>query len=64
MDAPMNKYLVAGGNGKVSLNNPPRGGMTKEDALGLAAWLVVVAEIIDFGKGPEFTEVLEACRNT
>lgn len=54
---PMNKFMVgARGNG-IIISLPPRGPITPNDALLLAAWLVLIAEP---DADNTFTEVTEA----
>lgn len=54
-----NKFFVALLGTQVMIGNP-RGRMTKREALGLAAWLVALAE----DEPGEFNEVLEAVRTS
>jgi hypothetical protein len=49
----MNKFMVAASRSKVCIMNPPRGEMSPDDALLLAAWLVALAS-------PMATEPFEA----
>lgn len=52
-----NKFLVGSKvNGGVIIMNPPRGEMSKEDALILAAWLVAVS---DESFGESFNDILK-----
>lgn len=45
MDYKTNMFLVgANVNGIVSIVRPPRGDMTTEEAINLAAWILVVAD--------------------
>lgn len=56
-----NKHGVSmSGAGKIAIMIPPRGDMTKRDALVLAAWLVSLADPI----GDEFQKVLDAVQST
>ena len=55
-----NKFMVGMQAGKIRMLIPPRGPMTKEEALVLAAWLVCLA---DFG-GDCFEQILEKVQNT
>lgn len=56
----MNKYLVGARGDKIAIQNPPRGDMTRDDALELAAWIVAIADPVgnDFKK--KFDEVCES----
>jgi hypothetical protein len=54
-----NKFFVGVTGGKVTIVNPPRGDITREDALMLAAWLVVMA-----GKTGEIAAAIEAVEQT
>lgn len=58
-----NKFQVGsfGGNRLIILGIPPVFGMTPDDALNLAAWLVAIAEPMGNRK---FAEVLEAVKST
>lgn len=55
----LNKFLVGARGDKVVIMLPPRGELSRKDALGLAAWLVAIAE-----QDNEFQSVLNAVRNT
>ena len=57
-----NKYAVAVGAGSagVMLLNPPRGHISKADALLLAAWLVALADPLE----EHFHEILQAVKNS
>jgi len=50
-----NKHFVGVSNGNVRIMLPPTGDMTPEEALMLAAWLVVMA-----GKQEQIDEAIEA----
>ncbi len=51
-----NKYLVGMQAGKICIMMPPRGLMTTEEALVLAAWIVSMADPL----GEKFAEALTA----
>ena len=56
-----NKFMVAArGTGAVLIMNPPRGDITVDDALVLAAWLVAIADPLE----DKFPKVLEAVQGT
>ena len=55
-----NKFLVGGSTSGVTIMMPPRGIISNEDALLLAAWLVAIAE----DKDGRFQEILGAVQNT
>ncbi len=55
----MNKFMVASQGDKLVLLNPPRGHISKDDALLLAAYLVAMADGHD-----RFTRVYDAVCNT
>jgi len=57
----MNKYGVAVTGGRIQMLMPPRGSFSKEDALTLAAWLVVLA---DDAPPHKFMSIVEAVQNT
>lgn len=57
----LNKYGVGMSGARINMLMPPRGTMSPDDALNLAAWLVAMAEGMT---NTEFTDVLEAVRNT
>ena len=58
----VNDHLVAmNGTGGVAIMMPPMGYMSKEEAIRLAAWLVVCAEDYDAAR---FGKVFEAVCNT
>lgn len=60
MDTTDNKQLVGSRGDMVVVLNPPRGPLSKDDALMFAAWLVVLA-----GKSlDEFREAFDAVCNT
>jgi hypothetical protein len=52
--------VCASGNGSIGILVPPRGMLTKQQALTLAAWLVALADPL----GEEFQNILEAVQNT
>lgn len=55
-----NKFLVGGSANGVTIMMPPRGNISNEDALLLAAWLVAIAEV----KDGRFQEILDAVIST
>ena len=56
-----NKYLVGvAGDGRLHLQMPPRGPMTKDEALLLAAWMVALAD----PGGERFEKILAAVLDT
>lgn len=55
-----NKFMVAVSGRGIGMLNPPRGPMTADDALILAAYLVSIAEMDATHK---FEEVLKAVQN-
>lgn len=55
-----NKHMVGMQAGKITILNPPRGQIDKEDALVFAAWIVAIAD----PTGEKFKEALEAVTNT
>lgn len=55
-----NKFLVAAQGGGVLIMMPPRGVMTQEDAMLLAAWLVALAD----PNADEFQKYLTAVQST
>ncbi len=63
----VNEFLVASTQGGLVIMNPPRGRITSDQAIRLAAYLVVMSEY-DFASAkktePTFEEVLEAVKNT
>ena len=60
MKAPANVYVVcASPDGRILMLDPPKAPMTQAEALGLAAWLVAVAEPHRVQK---FAEILKAVR--
>lgn len=56
-----NKFAVAGMGDRITIMNPPRGQISADDALLLAAYLVCMAE---HEASNEFNAVLEAVQNT
>lgn len=56
----MNKFGVTFVNSGISIMLPPRGTISKDDALVLAAWLVCLADPL----GDRFAKVLEAVQST
>jgi len=56
----LNRHLVGMQGGKIVIMSPPLGGMTKEQALVLAAWIVAVAD----PRGEDFQKVLDAVIST
>lgn len=54
-----NKFFVGVTGGKVTIVNPPRGDISPDDALMLAAWLVVMA-----GKEDQIGAAIEAVQGT
>ena len=54
-----NKFMVGVSGAHIVMLRPPRGSITKEDALNLAAWLVALAD-----EGDKFPAQLEAVQNT
>lgn len=52
-----NKHLVGAQGGNIVILNPPRGPISKHDALVLAAWLVTLAAN---DEGSDFDRVLRA----
>lgn len=54
-----NKFIVGGRGDQVLITMPPRGPISKSDALVLAAWLVVLADT-----DGKFQKVLAAVQNT
>lgn len=58
---PTNRFLVSSVDEGVLVLNPPRSPMSREDALGFAAWLVAVAE---HGAAFEFQQALETVLST
>lgn len=54
----VNKFLVSSVGDNVAIMNPPRGRLSRSDALLLAAWLVALAP--DDGTEPTFQQVLTA----
>ena len=60
MDAPPNEFAVAGTVGDVvTILVPPRGPISKDRALALAAWLVAVT-----GERERFNAILDAVEST
>ena len=55
-----NKYGVCIGADRIAVLLPPRGDMSKQEALTLAAWLVLMADPI----GEQFERTLTAIANT
>ena len=56
-----NKHGVAvDGGGRIAILAPPRGVMSKHDALVLAAWIVALADPL----GDEFQKILDAVQST
>lgn len=55
-----NKHGVSVGGDKIAILLPPRGDMTKHDALVLAAWIVSLADPL----GDEFQKILDAVQST
>jgi hypothetical protein len=55
-----NKFMVACQGDKVAIMNPPRGLLSQDEALALAAWLVALS----FAERSRFDEVLNAVENT
>lgn len=58
----LNKFAVSVHGEQLLVMNPPRGPISKADALLLAAWLVAMA--IPDGATEEFDAVLEAVKHT
>ncbi len=56
-----NRFVVGGGGRGVSILMPPRGPMTPDEALNLAAYLVVLAQ---HQASHTFQDVLMAVQNT
>lgn len=54
-----NTYMVGVSGANIIMLRPPRGSMSKSDALNLAAWIVALAD--DHSK---FPEILSAVQNT
>ena len=54
-----NRFLVSARGDEVLVLNPPRTGISRDDALNLAAWLVALA-----GGGEKFAAVLRAVEAT
>ncbi len=54
-----NKYMVGVSGAQIVMLRPPRGTITKSDALNLAAWLVALSDDND-----KFPAILEAVQNT
>lgn len=57
----MRRDLDALSGARIVLLNPPRGSFTEDDALNLAAWLVVLADDTPTHK---FLTIMEAVQNT
>lgn len=55
-----NKHMVGVSGDGIMIMMPPRGAMTMEEALVLAAWLVTLADPLQ----DEFPRVLEAVQST
>jgi len=57
-----NKYWVAYnvGDGSITIMSPPRGKVSKADALLLAAWLAAIADPLD----EHFHKILDAVKNS
>jgi hypothetical protein len=55
-----NEFMVACQGDKVVIMNPPRGLLSQDEALVLAAWLVALS----FAERSRFDEVLNAVENT
>lgn len=53
----LNKFLVGSHGDGVIVMNPPRGPMSRVEALTFAAWLVAIA---DMGEEPTFDEIRKA----
>ena len=51
-----NKYMVSAQAGKLTILNPPRGPIEREDALIFAAWIVAMAD----PGGEDFKKALDA----
>lgn len=56
-----NKFMVGVSGAHIVMLRPPRGSITKDDALNLAAWLVALA---DDTPPHKFLSVMEAVQNT
>ena len=56
-----NKYLVGSRGNGIVITSPPRGRISRRDALELAAWLVAVAT---FDHEKEFTPILNEVLNS
>jgi hypothetical protein len=54
-----NKYVVGVNGDKIVILAPPRGPISKEDALMFAAWIVTLADY----SGEEFAKALEAVQS-
>jgi len=54
-----NPFIVGGAGEYVQIMMPPRGPISKEKALNLAAWLVAIADPLE----EEFPKVLRAIMN-
>lgn len=54
-----NRFRVGVSGAHIVMLRPPRGSITKEDAINLAAWLVALAD-----DGDKFRATLEAVENT
>lgn len=57
--SPDNTFMVGVSGANIILLKPPRGSMSKSDALNLAAWIVAVADDDD-----KFPALLSAVQNT
>ncbi len=55
----LNKFMVGGQAGKVVMMMPPRGPMTHDEALTLAAWLVSIV-----GDDDRWEEILKAVQGS
>jgi len=58
-----NQFLVGAAGPCVVVLNPPTSGITRTQALNLAAWLVAIADALD-DEGPSFEQVLRAVLST
>lgn len=58
-----NRCAIASAGDNVLMLRPPRAPMTADEAITLAAWLVVTAEMANKEPTHKFEDVLEAVRN-
>lgn len=60
----MNDHVVGVQNGLITMALPPLCAMHIDEALRMAAWIVVIADGIEPGAESKFVDIVEAVRST